>query len=372
MVRKHLPVSEPYIDATETRLVNAALQEKAISGFFGSYIAEFERRFAEFCGCTRGVAVTSCTTAIHLALVVLDIGPGDEVLVAAYTNMASFFPVLTQGATPIPVDIEPDTWNIDPAQIESKVTSRTKAIIVVHIFGHPVDMDPVLEVARKYKLHVVEDCAEAHGALYKGRPVGSLGAIGCFSFYANKIITTGEGGMLTTNDHALADRAASVKSLAFGKTSKFMHTEIGYNYRMTNLQAAVGCGQMEKIDRVIAMKREIARQYHHRLNDAPQLRLPVEKSYARNVYWMYHIVLREGVRSSRDEIMKQLGEKGIETRPGFIPFNMQEIFIKRGLTKANACPIANFVGLNSFYVPSGPQIAADEIDFVCEGLRSLL
>jgi perosamine synthetase len=233
-------------------------------------------------------------------------------------------------------------------------------------------MDPVLEVARKYKLHVVEDCAEAHGALYKGKPVGSLGTIGCFSFYANKIITTGEGGMLTTNNHALADRAASVKSLAFGKINKFMHSEIGYNYRMTNLQAAVGCGQMEKIDRIIEMKREIARQYHDRLQELPQLQLPVEKSYARNVYWMYHVVLREGAHAGRDTIMAKLAERGIETRPGFLPFNMQEIFIKRGLTKADACPVANFIGLNSFYVPSGPQIEADEIDFVCESLGSLL
>lgn len=372
MVRKRLPVSEPYLDATESRLVNAALQEKAISGFFGGHLAEFERRFAAFCRCARGVAVTSGTTAIHLALVVLDVGPGDEVLVASYTNMASFFPVLTQGATPIPVDIERDTWNIDPAQIESKVTPRTKAILVVHIFGHPVDMDPVLEVAQKHGLHVIEDCAEAHGALYKGIPVGSLGTIGCFSFYANKIITTGEGGMLTTNDQALADRAASVKSLAFGRTNKFMHTEIGYNYRMTNLQAAIGCGQMEKIDRVIAMKREMARQYHHRLAELPQLQLPVEKAYARNVYWMYHVVLREGARSGRDEVMAKLAERGIETRPGFLPFNMQEIFIKRGLTEPGACPVANFIGLNSFYLPSGPQIASDEIDFVCDKLRSLL
>lgn len=372
MVRKKIPVSEPYLDEVENRLVNAAIQEKAISGFFGSHIAEFERRFAAFSGCACGVAVSNGTAAIHLALVVLDIGRGDEVLVATYTNMASFFPVLTQGATPIPVDIEPETWNIDPSQIESKITPRTKAIVVIHIFGHPVDMDPVMDIARKYNLHVIEDCAEAHGALYKGRPVGSLGTIGCFSFYANKIITTGEGGMLTTSDPALADRAASVKSLAFGKINKFMHTEIGYNYRMTNLQAAIGCGQMEKIDRIIEMKRDIARRYDQRLKDLSQLQLPVEKAYARNVYWMYHVVLREGARSSRDKIMAQLAIKGIETRPGFIPFNMQEIFISQGLTDVNDCPVANRIGMNSFYLPSGPQIEMREIDFICESLRSLL
>lgn len=372
MIRKKIPVAEPFVDEAESRLVGVAMQEKAISGLFGKYIVEFERRFADFIGCTRAVSVSNGTTAIHLALAVLDIGPGDEVLVATYTNMASFFPVMTQGAIPIPVDVERDTWNIDPLQIESKITTRTKAIIVVHIFGHPVDMDPVLKVARKYNLHVIEDCAEAHGALYKGKTVGSLGTIGCFSFYANKIITTGEGGMVTTNDPGVGERAASVKNLAYGSSNRFMHAEIGYNYRMSNLHAAIGCGQMEKVGRVIEMKRDMAKRYNERLRGVPKLRLPVEKSYARNVYWMYHVVLEEGVRLSRDEIMKQLGEKGIETRPGFIPFNMQEVFIKKGLTEANSCPVANYVGMNSFYLPSGPQIDTDEIDFICDSLRSLL
>lgn len=368
----HLPVSEPFLDDTESRLVSAAMSEKAISGFFGSHLSEFERRFAEFCGCSRAVAVTSGTTAIHLALVVLDIGPGDEVLVATYTNMASFFPVLTQGAHPIPVDIEPDTWNINPSEIESKINKHTKAIIVVHIFGHPVDMDPVLAIAQKYGLYVIEDCAQAHGALYRGKPVGSIGTIGCFSFYANKIITTGEGGMLTTNDPALADRAAAVKSLAFGKTNKFMHTEIGYNYRMTNLQAAIGCGQMDKIHTIIDMKRRIAQLYNDRLKTSENLQLPVEMPYARNVFWMYHVVLRESARLGRDEVMAKLADRGIETRPGFLPFNMQEIFIERGIAEHDSCPIANYVGNNSFYLPSGPQISEHQIDYVAESLLRLI
>lgn len=371
-LRKVLPVSEPLLDHAEAAYVAGALADGAISGYFGQFLDRFEREFANFCECKHAVAVVNGTAAIHLALAVLDIGAGDEVLVAAYTNMATFFPVLYQGARPIPIDIEPDTWNIDPRLIEAKITSRTRAIIVVHIFGHPVDMDPVVEIAQRHNLYVIEDCAEAHGALYKGRKVGGLGTIGCFSFYANKIITTGEGGMITLNDPALTERARAVKSLAFGRKNKFMHTEIGFNYRMSNLQAAMGCAQMAKIGRLIEMKRDVARRYAERLADVWLLRLPVEKDYARNVYWMYHIVLDPRAPVGRDELMARLAEDGIETRPGFLPFNMQEIFITRGLTELSACPVANEVGTNSFYVPSGPVLADSEIDYVCDRIKAHL
>jgi perosamine synthetase len=286
--------------------------------------------------------------------------------------MATFFPVLYQGATPIPIDIEPDTWNIDPTQLTSKITGRTKAIVVVHIFGHPVDMDPVLEIAAKRGLYVIEDCAEAHGALYKGKPVGSLGTVGCFSFYSNKIITTGEGGMITTNDARLAARSASIKSLAFGKINKFMHEDVGYNYRLTNVQAAIGCAQMDKIERLIRMKRDLAGRYTERLRGTEQLQLPLEKDYAKNVYWMYHVVLRQNARIDRDTLLVMLADKGIETRPGFLPYNMQEIFIRRGMVREDDCPTANQVGRNSFYLPSTPTLADADVDYVCETLRSLL
>ncbi|SVA69870.1 uncharacterized protein METZ01_LOCUS122724, partial [marine metagenome] len=236
VTERRIPVCTPLLGEAEVRNVNDAMAQGAISGFFGDYLPAFEEGFAEFCECPHGVAVNSGTTALHLALATLGIGPGDEVLVSTLTNMATFFAVLYQGGVPVPIDIETDTWNLDPTLLEARGTSRTKAIIVVHLFGHPVDMDPVMDVAGRHGLAVIEDAAEAHGALYKGRKVGGIGDIGCFSFYANKILTTGEGGMLTLKDPKLAERARSLKSLAFGQDNKFMHADLGFNYRLTNLQ----------------------------------------------------------------------------------------------------------------------------------------
>lgn len=371
-MRHPIPVCEPLLDEVESEYLNDALKKEAISGFFGEYLDRFESEFSRYCGVKHGVAVSNGTTAIHLALVIADIGQGDEVLVATYTNMASFFPVHYLGATPIPIDIEPDTCNIDPLLIEAKVTTRTKAIIVVHIFGHPVDMDPVMDIARRHNLKVIEDCAEAHGSVYRGKRVGSIGDIGCFSFYANKIITTGEGGMLVLNDDALAARARSARSLAFGKQNKFMHSEIGYNYRMTNLQAAIGCAQMKKIDKIVARRREVAARYNSLFAKQPHLRLPVEKDYATNVYWMYHIVLEPDCPMRRDQIMVALAAEGIETRPGFIPYNQQTGFAVSSQTRENSCPVANYVGANSFYLPSGPRLTDEEIDFVASRMIALL
>jgi len=369
---RRVPVSQPTLDAAETFHVNQALAKGAISGFFGEYLPMFEEEFAGYCGCAHGVAVSNGTTALHLALATLSIGEGDEVLVGSLTNMATFFAVLYQGARPIPIDSEPDTLNLDPAKLRARITPRTKAIIVIHLFGHPVDMDPVLEVAREHGLYVIEDAAEAHGALYKGRKVGGLGDIGCFSFYANKIITTGEGGMLTLNNPEWAARARNLKCLAFGDQNKFMHKDIGYNYRMTNLQAAIGHGQFGKIEQVIAAKRSMAAKYNQRLSGRADLELPVEKPYARNVYWMYHVLVAGRHAGRRNETMKALAERGVETREGFVPYNMQEIFIARGLTSVDECPIANDLSLRGFYLPSSPSITDEEIDYVCNCLIEVL
>ena len=247
----YIPVSRPLIGEEDKKLVAEALNSGEISGNFGKFIGEFEEGFAKYSGCSYGVAASNGTTALHLALATLKIGSGDEVLVSTFTNMASFFAVLYTGAKPVPIDIEPDTWNLDSSLIEAKINSRTKAIMAVHIYGHPADMDPILAIAGKYNLFVIEDAAEAHGAEYKGKKAGSLGDIGVFSFYANKIITTGEGGMLITNKKEYADRAKSLKSLAYGSENKFMHAEVGFNYRLTNIQAALGCAQLKNIETVI-------------------------------------------------------------------------------------------------------------------------
>jgi perosamine synthetase len=369
---KKIFVSQPFLGKAETDAVNAALSRTEISGFKGDFIGRFESGFARYCDCTSGVSVSNGTTALHLALVALGIKRDDEVLVSTLTNMATFFAVLYQGATPVPIDIEADTLNMDPALLESKITARTRAILVVHLFGHPVDMDPVNRIAKKYNLAVVEDCAEAHGATYKGKKVGSLGDAGCFSFYANKIITTGEGGMVTTKDVALAERMRSLKSLAFGDDLKFMHKDVGYNYRLSNLLAAIGCAQMEKMEEIISNKRRIAMHYEQRLRNVQEIQLPVEKSYARNVFWMYHIVLKNKGLEQRGRLMKHLQEKGIETRDGFIPYNLQDTFIARGLTKKEDCPIANTVAYNSLYLPSGPVLSEEDMDYVVDHLKEAL
>lgn len=349
-----------------------AVSKGAVSGFYGEYLPRFESEFARYCDCEYGVTTTSGTTAIHLALMALSIKAGDEVLVSTLTNMATFFAVLYQGAIPVPIDIDRETWNLDPAKLEQKITPRTKAILVVHLFGHPVDMDPVLNLSRKYGLSVIEDCAEAHGATYKGRKVGGLGDVGCFSFYANKIITTGEGGMITTNNAALANKARNLKGLAFGDVNKFMHKDIGVNYRMTNLQAALGCAQFEKIEGIIASKRRIAQRYSEHFKACDNIQLPVEKPYARNVYWMYHLALRGILRDKRPLIMQRLSDAGIETRESFIPYNMQDIFIARGWTTPEECPLANEVATTGFYLPSGATLSDDEIDYVADTFISVM
>lgn len=367
-----VPVSKPLLGKEETALVLDAMKRGEISGFSGSYIKEFEEKFAKFCDVKNAVAVTNGTVALHLALVTLGITRGDEVLVGTFTNMATFFAVHYQGAKPIPIDSDPRTWNLDPSLIESKITKKTKAIIVIHIYGHPVDMDPVLKIARKHKLFVIEDAAEAHGALYKGRKVGSLGDIGCFSFYANKIITTGEGGMLTMNNTKLAERARMLKSLSFGTKNRFMHQDVGFNYRMTNVAAAIGVAQMGKVDEVIKRKRKMADHYLHAFSGVPELQLPVEESYAFNVYWMFGVVLRGKMQGKRARFMKELKARGVDTRDFFVPYNQQEIFLRSKMTKTNACPVANDLAQNGLYLPSGPDISKEEMKYVSEQVIDVL
>lgn len=364
-----IKLARPFIGEEEIDAVVNALRNTEISGLFGNHISEFESGFAKYCECKYGIAVSNGTVALHLALATLSIGSGDEVLVSTFTNMATFFAVLYTGATPIPIDIEPDTWNMNPELLEAKITSKTKAILAVHIYGHPVDMDKVSTIAKKYNLFVIEDAAEAHGALYKEKKAGSLSDIACFSFFANKILTTGEGGMLTTSNASLATKARSLKSLAYGTENKFMHDDIGFNYRMSNIHAAIGCAQLPKVEEVIRRKREIARIYGEQLRDVLELQLPTERHYARNVYWMYHVVLQGRATGQREFVMNYLATHGIETRPAFVPANMQKIFIERGFTCEDDCPNANYVGKNGFYIPCSPDITPDDCKYVAYLLK---
>lgn len=360
-----VPVSRPSIGSHEIEFVNRAIQEGSISGLFGEFIPRFENEFAAFCGARYAVSCSNGTTALHLALVAAGIRKGDEVLVSTLTNMASFFAVLYIGAIPIPVDIDPVTLTMDATDLERKITPRSRGVMVVHLFGQATEMDPVNALAEKHGLVVIEDCAEAHGATYNGRTVGGLGTAGAFSFFANKILTTGEGGMVTTDDKILAEKARNLKALAFGTKNKFMHADVGFNYRMTNVQAAIGCGQMLQATDLVEKRIEIGHYYSQRLaRYSEHLDLPAQRTHARNVIWMYHIKLKSTLSDKRAQIMGELKDAGIETREGFIPFNLQEIFLERGLTRPEDCPVAAQLAYSTFYLPTGPSIDETELDYV--------
>ena len=367
-----IPVSSPVLGGNESRYVLDALQKGDISGLHGDYLARFESGFADYCGVRHAVTTSSGLGALHLALAALGIGPGDEVLTSTLTNMATFFAGIYLGATMRPIDVEPETLNLNPALLEAQITPRTRAILVVHLYGHPVDMDPVNAIARKHGLKVIEDAAEAHGATYRGRRAGSLGDIGCFSFYANKILTTGEGGMVTTDDPALAERVRSLKGMAYGKTNRFMHEAVGFNYRMTNLTAALGCAQLERIEEVIAAKRRLAAFYDRELAGCAELQLPVEKPWARNVYWMYHVGLRGPLAARRAWVTGELARRGIETRDCFIPANQQQLFLEKGWTAIGDCPVANDIAARGFYLPSGTNLSDAQLETVVRELKSVL
>jgi perosamine synthetase len=359
-----VPVSKPLLGKEEESRVNNAIKNGNISSFQGGYIKEFEEKFAKFIGVKHAIAVSGGTAALHLAILALDIKKGDEVIVPTLTMMSTIFAPLYEGATPVPIDIDEKTYNIDPNLIAKKITSKTKAIMVVHLYGHPVDMDPIMKIAKKHNLFVIEDAAQAHGAKYKGKTVGSIGDIGCFSMYANKIITTGEGGMVTTNNDTYNEKIRSFKALSFGKEHKLMHQNIGYNYRLGNLQAAVGVGQLEKIEKIIKLKRNMASYYLSNLKDLKNIILPYEAPYAFSVYWMFHIVLTGLLSGKRSEFMKLLKDSGVETREDFIPYHEQKIFIEKGLVKGNECPLSSKYAKDGLYLPSGTDITKNQLKYV--------
>src|SRR4051794_39283650 len=287
-----IPVFEPEIGDEEADAVAAAVRRGEISGSFGPTIPAFEQAFAEYVGVKHGVAVTSGTTALELAVAAAGIGAGDEVLVSASTNIATALAAYRNNAVAVPVDSEPVTWNLDLDLLEGLVTERTKAIIPVHLFGHPVDMDELMRFADEHDLVVIEDCAESHGATVRDRMTGSFGAMSCFSFYANKVITTGEGGMVLTDDDELAERLRLLRNLAFQKP-RFLHEHAGHNFRMTGYQAAMGRAQLRKIETIIDEKRRVARTYNELLDDLDGIRTPPDLDWARNVYWMYAVTVDE-------------------------------------------------------------------------------
>jgi len=366
-----IPVNEPFLGKEELRNLTECVRSGWISSK-GAYIEKFENEFAAFCGMKYGIATTNGTTALHLALAALGVGKGDEVILPTFTMIATAYAVLYTGAKPVFVDCEEDTWNMDVAGVPKLVNARTKVLLPVHIYGHPVDMQDLLSLARKKKLRIVEDAAEAHGAEYKGRKCGSFGDINCFSFYANKLVTTGEGGMVVTDSKKLWQKAHLLKDLAHSPGKRFLHTEIAYNYRMTNMQAAVGVGQMTRIERIIKKKRRIARLYRKYLKDIEGIRLPMEKPWAKNVYWMYSILLEDDFGMSRDALMNALAEEGIGTRAFFVPMHAQPVIRKLyAADKKRKYPVADRISKNGLYLPTGLTLTESQIIEVCDKIRKV-
>jgi len=364
-----IPVFQPIIGEEEIAAVVAALRRGEISGTFGEALNQFEEEFANYCSCKYGVAVTNGTTALHLAVAAAGIGPGDEVLISASTNIATALAVIHNGAIPVPVDSECITWNLNLDLIEDLITPKTKAIIPVHLYGHPVDMDRLKDIAEEHNLTVIEDCAEAHGALCRERKVGSFGDMGCFSFYANKVITTGEGGMVVTNDEALAERMRLFRNLAFAKP-RFRHDVAGYNFRMSSYQAAMGLAQLNKIGRIITEKRRVAHTYNRYLKDVPGLQLPTEMEWAFNVYWMYAIVVKPKFGISRDQLTKVLWANEIETRTFFCPMNQQPCLLSKPGFREIPCPVADKLWETGIYLPSTYTLSNETIESIALGIQN--
>lgn len=365
-----IQVCTPFLSGNEKKYLLDCVESNWISSA-GKYIREFEEKFSRYCGCQYGSTVTNGTTALHLAVAVLGLAKGDEIIMPSFTIASTAFAALYNGAKPVFVDSQKDTWNIDPAQIEKKITKRTKAIMPVHTYGHPCDMDAILRIARKHKLFVIEDAAEAHGAEYKGQKVGSFGDLACFSFYGNKIITCGEGGMVVTNHQKLKEKCDYLKNLGFLKEKRYWHLDLGFNYRMTNMQAALGLAQFEKIDELVQMRRNNARLYNSLLKDIPGITLPTERSDCKNVYWMYSILVGKEFGMSREELMQKLYDKGIESRTFFIPLHNQPIFKKLSISSRGDYKVANDIGRRGFYLPSGSGLKKEEIEYICRTIKEL-
>lgn len=366
-----IPVNEPLIGEKELQYVNECLKTGWISSA-GKFIEEFEEKWASYCNVKYGIAVANGTVALQVAVECLDLKPGDEVIIPTFTIISCALAVVYNGGKPILVDSEPRTWTMDVDKIEERITERTRAIMPVHMYGHPCDMDKIWELAKKYKLKIIEDAAEAHGAEYKNKKCGGLGDISCFSFYANKIITTGEGGMVLTNNEEYAEKARSLRNLCFRKDRRFYHTELGHNFRLTNIQAAIGLAQLERIDELVEKKRWIGQSYTERLKDTPGLTLPIEEPWAKNVYWMYGVILDESMGIDTVEFAMRLRKLGVDTRPFFLGMHEQPVFHQMGLFKDEHYPVAERIARQGLYLPSGLTLTEEEIDTVAKVVRETI
>jgi len=362
--KRFIPVAAPMLVGNEKAYVLDCLESSWISG--GKYVKRFETDFANFCAVKNAISCSSGTAALHLALMALGVGAGDEVIVPTLTFATTANVVRYCGADPVFVDSEPETWNLDPSLIEAKITPRTKGIMVVHLYGAPADMDPILSIARRHGLFVVEDAAEAHGAEYKGRKVGSIGDVSAFSFYGNKLITTGEGGMVVTNDDALAKKVRQLGAYGIDPDRRYWVPIIGYNYRMTNIAAAIGVAQLEKVNWHLSRRLEVASWYRDQLQAVTGLTLQSEKQWAKHAYWMFTVVLDEKVILSRDRVMAELEDRGIETRPVFPPIHAMPPYSRA--SDQGMFPVAERIAKRGISLPTWAGLTREEVRYVCHSL----
>lgn len=364
---RKIPVAQPNFNGREREYVLDCIDTTWVSSA-GKYVQGFEEKFAEFCGTKNAISCCNGTVALHLPLLALGIKEGDEIIIPALTYIATCNAVKYVNATPVFVDIDPDTWNLDPKKIEEKITEKTKAIIVVHLYGNPADMDEIMAIAKKHKLYVIEDAAEAHGALYKGRKVGSIGDVGTFSFFGNKIITTGEGGMVVTDDTELSDNMRLFKGQGVDPQKRYWHTVVGYNYRMTNIEAAIGVAQLENIDIHINLRKHVMKKYVEYLESIKDyVTFQYVKEENSSIYWMVSLIFNDNVSLERDEIMNRLCEAGIETRPVFYvindmpPYESEEVF-----------EYASKISARGINLPTYGTITDEEIKYVCDTLVAII
>jgi len=369
---KTIPVNEPLLNGNEKKYLNECIETGWISSE-GPFIKQFEEKLADYVGRKYGIAVCNGTAALELAIAALELQPGDEVILPTFTIISCAAAIVRRGCVPVLVDSDPATWNMNISEIESKITKNTKAIMVVHIYGLPVDMNPVLELSKKYGLKVIEDAAEMHGQTYNGKRCGSFGDISIFSFYPNKLITTGEGGMVLTDDQYIAQRCRLLRNLCFKPEKRYVHDELGYNFRMSNLQAAVGLAQFERLDEFIQRKRSIGRYYTELLSDISGLQLPLQKTeYAENIYWVFGIILEDKVPFGADEMLQHLSEYKIGARSFFWPMHEQPVFRKMGLFRDEKFPIAELMARRGFYIPSGLGISDEQVETVARTLKKIM
>lgn len=372
-----IPVNEPLLSGNELDYVTDCIRTGWVSSA-GKYINAFESSWAAYCGKKQGIAVSNGTTALDVAVYCLGLTPGDEVILPSFTIISCVIAIVKNNGKPVLVDCDPKTWTMDVSQVQEKITSRTRAVMPVHIYGHPVDMDPLLDLAEDHDLAIIEDAAEAHGAEYcsgkRGlwKRCGSFGTLSCFSFYANKLITTGEGGMVLTDDEILAGKARAYRDLCFQPSRRFCHEHLGNNYRLTNIQAALGLAQIERVEQIIAQKRRMAELYSECLRDIPDIQLPTEESWAKSVYWMYGLVLSKKCGMNNTEFAKALLDKGIDTRPFFIGMHEQPALKKLGLFKNEKYPITKRIARQGLYLPSGLTLTDEQINRVSSAVHEVL